>query len=78
VLIDRMGARFPLITDEACRNHIFNSVPLYLKKHEQYDVSYFMMFVDETNVKERILAIVNEKGLYNEENQKVKTTKGYF
>ena len=77
-LIDRVGASFPVLTDEVCRNHIFNSVPLYIKKHQKYKASYLILFVDEKNVKERLNAIINEKTLYDEENQKIATTKGYF
>lgn len=73
-LVDRRHVSFPVFTDDSCRNHILNSVPLYLKNHRQLNCSYMMMFTDEKNISDLLSELLN--GHISDLNRKV--TEGYF
>lgn len=77
-LIDRKNVGFKVFTDEYCRNHILNSLPLYIRHHQHYPFSTFIMFYDEKDVGELMKKILQEKSLSGGTNQGMRTTKGYL
>ncbi len=77
-LFDRKQVGFKVFTDAYCRNHILHNMPLYIRHHQRYPFSAFVMFYDEKNPLALMRQIEAEKALTDGNNQSIATTKGYL